>query len=837
MATKTTIFSEAEVLHSLKHFLPAQAPLKDFIHHNTLHAFQDLSFHEAASRAAKWFGYRTYLSLAEFRGRFENGTISSASIERAIASRKGSGALGEWREKMLTAAVDETVNARIGALREEWKRCCRINLDAYVHPLLFRVTCAYLDQGVAVWEMPVHEEGFLRTVQSLERRSGVSLFRTKSARALLMEGPEGFTHLLDRSVGDPDLYGQYLFDQQFAHPGWAGMVSTVEDQPVSLVASRVISLRDWITLELLLEIDTLTHQYGDGWLPLAEQLTERPADLFAETLFTELDEVYALWQEAFEWSYYDQVLAALRKKPRTDLPGDGKRFQAIFCIDDRECSMRRGLEAFDPRIETFGTAGFFGVPCYFQPEFGKTITKICPAPITPKHVVREVHSDRVLKKDAHFGKRSNTLVRGWFDNLVLGALSGVRLAANVVFPSETYAMASSFRHLSPTSTLTIERDEKAEPRPDGLYEGFTVAEMADLMENLLRAIGMVEGFAPLVYFVGHGASSTNNTHYAGYDCGACSGRPGSVNARIAAFMLNHPGVRALLAGRGIHIPDSTQFVGSLHDTTRDEIAYFDLDALDESNTAAHRENERVFAHILDLNAKERSRRFEHIDTRKSLEKIHGEMRLRAVSLFETRPELNHATNALCVVGPRELTRGVYLDRRAFLHSYDCRLDPNGDALTGILRAVAPVCGGINLEYFFSRVDNQRLGAGTKLPHNVMGLIGVANGIDGDLRPGLPYQMIDLHDPLRLLVVVEHDPEVLLATIRRESPTYEWFANEWVRLVAIRPGDRRTFLFEKGAFKPYEPAVEELPVASDLAPIWEAHEDNIPVHLIRPETKR
>ena len=37
----------------------------------------------------------------------------------------------------------------------------------------------------------------------------------------------------------------------------------------------------------------------------------------------------------------------------------------------------------------------------------------------------------------------------------------------------------------------------------------------------------------------------------------------------------------------------------------------------------------------------------------------------------------------------------------------------------------------------------------------MGLIGVANGIDGDLRPGLPSQMIEVHDPVRLLVIAEH----------------------------------------------------------------------------------
>ena len=84
----------------------------------------------------------------------------------------------------------------------------------------------------------------------------------------------------------------------------------------------------------------------------------------------------------------------------------------------------------------------------------------------------------------------------------------------------------------------------------------------------------------------------------------------------------------------------------------------------------------------------------------------------------------------------------------------------------ILSAVIPVCGGINLEYLFSRIDNSVYGAGTKLPHNVIGLLGVANGVEGDLRTGLPSQMIEVHEPSRLLIVVEQTREILDKTTRQ-----------------------------------------------------------------------
>jgi hypothetical protein len=129
------------------------------------------------------------------------------------------------------------------------------------------------------------------------------------------------------------------------------------------------------------------------------------------------------------------------------------------------------------------------------------------------------------------------------------------------------------------------------------------------------------------------------------------------------------------------------------------------------------------------------------------------------------------------------------------------------------------------------VDNQKLGAGTKLPHNVMGLIGVANGIDGDLRPGLPSQMIEVHDPVRLLVIVEHFPEIVLKTIQRLPDIYEWYINEWVNLVAVNPETREEFVFKNGAFTPYNPLKKNLETIADVTPLVESSEENFPVYLI------
>ena len=824
------MFDEHDVLHELKHYLPSQAPLKDFIHHNTLHAFQNMTFYEGIQKASNIFGYTVYLPLNEYRDRYKEGKINSQILDKVIHDRKGASNIQRWKTKLLEKEYDTAINVRIGRLRGLWKDEYGINLDKEVHSLLFRLVGSYLDQGISIRKFPVTGKGFLESIRDLERTSFVSLFKTKTVRSMLLNTPCELSDLLKRLVGNEQLYEQYLFDQQFAHPGWSGMVAVVEDDPGTLLDRRIISLHDLIVLELLMEIDALNRKFGDNWRSLGDRTSAPHVDLFAPVAYQETFDVYTLWQDAFEWTYYDQVLRGLQSAKPAPTTIETPSFQATFCIDDRECSFRRYLEQFDPACQTFGTPGFFGTEFYFQPEHGKFFTKVCPAPVTPGFLIKESEAGIRHKTDAHFTKHPQGLLGGWALSQTMGFWSAFKLVTSIFKPTETPAMVSSFNHMDKKGKLSIV-NQIPKASPEDLQQGFTVEEMTNRVQGLLKSIGLVENFAPLVYFVGHGASSVNNTHYAGYDCGACSGRAGSVNARVAAFMANHADVRKELLLRGLEIPFTTQFVGALHDTTRDEIEFYDEDELLPENKVRHQKNLALFNKSLDYNAKERSRRFMMMDSHASAPKIHEEVKLRSLSLFEPRPEWNHATNALCIIGRRDSNRHLFLDRRSFLNSYDYRIDPDGKILQGVIRPVGPVCGGINLEYYFSRVDTYRLGAGSKLPHNVMGLIGVANGIDGDLRSGLPKQMINIHDPIRLMVIVEHFPDVVLNTIKREAGVYEWFINEWIHLSVIHPETKAVYYFSKGEFNQFRPLTNELKKVAKLEMPIELTLENLPVLLL------
>lgn len=812
----------------LKHWLPAQAALKDFIHHNTLHAFQHMSFKDGILTASRRLGYKVMLPLEEYRAYFRSGRITKDILIQLITEQKPNNNVQEFLDEMLCKDYIGDRNAIIGSLRAYWKKLYKVDLDSIVHPLLFRITCAFLDQGISVWSFPIRGVSFREALLQLEKTSSASFFRTKEVRSLFISGEYSIETLLQKLVGREEYFAQYLFDQQFAHQGWSGFVSTAEDQPWTLLDEKKISLREFIELECLLELDALHSQLRDQWKPLGTFSEVYPPDLFAQQHTDEYFDILYLWHQAFEWSYYDQALGGIHTNPRMESKKSNHSFQAIFCIDDRECSLRRYIEEADKDCATYGTPGFFGVEFYYKPVGGKFLNKLCPAPVFPKYIIEEKATKTKHKVDPHFSKVSQSFHSGWLISQTLGFWSAFKLFANVFNPRFQPAATSSFRHMHRSAILQIERE--SDVTYNGLLTGYTIHEMADRVEGTLRCIGLLKDFAQMIYVVGHGASSVNNPHYSAYDCGACSGRAGSVNARVFAAMANHPKVRELLNDRGIAIPPSTFFMGALHDTTVDHIEFYDRVALSPDRRKAHRKHRATFEKALEQNAVERARRFLNIRKDISDQEIHTIMKRRAISLFEPRPELNHATNALCIVGRRELTKHLFLDRRAFMNSYDYRTDPDGKYLFNILRPAAPVCGGINLEYFFSRVDNLKLGAGTKLPHNVMGLFGVANGMEGDLRPGLPSQMIEIHDPVRLLIIVEQYPEVVLQVIQREDATYEWFKNNWVNLVVVQPSTQEFFVFGEGNFKKYTPMFRP-EIMKNSSVIFRNETENLPVMLI------
>ncbi len=502
--------------------------------------------------------------------------------------------------------------------------------------------------------------------------------------------------------------------------------------------------------------------------------------------------------------------------------------QIVLCIDERCESFRRHVEELGLGYETFGTAGFFAVPMYYRGLDDWHASPLCPIVMKPSHTVVEVpeaesaadHRRRVDLRRRYgrlaggLSNGSRTLFRGGLFTALAGSLAAVPLVARVAFPRLSARIGRSAAELACgriATRLDLFRDAAAAPLDDGTLPGFDVAEMAGCVRRVLEDIGLTGRFARLVAVLGHGSSSRNNPHESAYDCGACGGGKGGPNARAFALMANDPRVRARLAEGGLAMPADTRFVGGLLDTCADAITWFDEDRLPASHRDDMRRLREACRAATELDAHERCRRFETAAFGLTPREALAHVEARSVDLAQVRPELGHATNAVAVIGRRWRTRGLFLDRRAFLVSYDPTIDADGAILARTLAAVGPVGAGINLEYFFSTVDRLGYGAGTKLPHNITGLIGVMDGHASDLRTGLPWQMVEIHEPVRLLIVIDATPEAILAAAEKAPVVKNFVVNGWVQVVSWHPETGALAVFEDGGFRPYASENLQVPV--------------------------
>jgi len=157
----------------------------------------------------------------------------------------------------------------------------------------------------------------------------------------------------------------------------------------------------------------------------------------------------------------------------------------------------------------------------------------------------------------------------------------------------------------------------------------------------------------------------------------------------------------------------------------------------------------------------------------------------------SRPEWGLSGNAAFVIGRRALTKGLDLEGRVFLHSYDPGLDPEGSLLEKIMTAPLIVGELINLTYYFSAVDPWAYGSGSKVIHNMVGGIGVMLGSQSDLQKGLPLQSVNdgeqhYHEPMRLLAIIEAPPDRIRSIIQKHSLLQHIFHHQWMHVMAVDP---------------------------------------------------
>jgi hypothetical protein len=795
-----------------------------------------------------------------------------------------------WIAAIIFAREVLALNPRYGANHHPQHQNTQV--EELINPYLIKFTSSFLDSGLAHLSPVDRTHGLLEAF--LYHMSNASLSRPAWLRGDLhaykgKSAEEVIAAILDQRGITGSEVKDFLLSKALVLKGWGGLVHQSELKVAGI--SYMASVAEFLAVRLILE--SLAESYLEEHPYLKTDQSERPfelnrpgiADLHDEQtrirttayhlfhafqlfpasgsellrlssedrtelvrIINDFDSPHRLrvWHKGYEWNLYARAAVALthnnrerNKKQRVREPV----CQLVSCIDDREESFRRYIEEISEDYETFGTAGFFGVDAEFHSLYERP-APFCPVNVVPTHHIeirpkkgseqrlfglQKIHTLR-SDLDMFVESQSRSLVRGWL--LALGGLLAL-------FPLSLSTLAPRWTHrfrLFLKKTLLNPADESAiifAQEDDPIGEGrFTLDEMAHRVKTLLVSTGLSTRIAPLVVIMGHGSFSTNNPFRSAYDCGACGGRPGRMNPRVFAAMANRKDVRQKLREMGVNIPEKATFLGAFHNTCTDEVEYFDLDHLTDLNTKIFDSFKLDVEKARARNALERCRRFDDT-TVSTVEQAIAHVESRAHHIAQPRPEYGHATNALCFVGRREITRGLFLDRRAFLVSYDKTVDPDMMMLRTLLRAVVPVCMGINLEYLFSAIDNQKYGAGTKLPHNVTSLLGLMTGYCSDLRTGLPAQMVEIHEPVRLLFVIEHEPAKVLELFELEPQLAKVIKNKWVSLMTYSAETNSIhYLDHTGSFVPFEEQAAEVKSIPSSLPWVVGKREHLEFPLIR-----
>ena len=528
----------------------------------------------------------------------------------------------------------------------------------------------------------------------------------------------------------------------------------------------------------------------------------------------------SIWLDALESSYRKKLLEQLanhRMEPSET--ADRPRAQIVLCIDARSESFRRHIEHQGP-YETFGYAGFFGIAISFQAFDSSERAPLCPVIVSPGWAIDEVPRDGEDQPLSVYGagSRWNQLGQHLFHDLksnpvsslmlidTLGLLFSARLTGKTFLRTPYESIKARMRGWFSRQVATRAALDRAEDDVDELPavpHGFTPEEQATFIENGLRAIGLTRNFGRFIVACGHGSTADNNPYFAAYNCGACGGGHGDPNARVFASLGNQPHVRQMLKDRGLQIPDDTWFLAAKHDTSTDQVTFYDV----QDVPASHADDlQRLAADLEEARrpqALERLHRIPQAPTEISPQAAADHMVSRTIDWANVRPEWGLSSNAAFILGRRALTKGLDLGGRVFLHSYDPDADTEGAILEALMNAPVVVAQWISMEYYFSAVDPAVYGSGSKVTHNVVAGVGVMHGSHGDLQSGLPLQGVNdgerhYHEPVRLLVLIEAPTSRISAVIEKHTKLQHLFQNQWIGLVAIDPATREFQRFRPDA---------------------------------------
>lgn len=797
-----TAFSQK--IERVKNRIAPAWPLKNFVAVNPYMGYAEESFVETAKQLKHTGGFEMLMPFAFYldqleAGKLEMDDIASALKKHGITEYNQQDLVKELKLKALE--TKQSLGSSVVTLADSAEKLSKIAWNEFILNRVSDWASSYFDDFQASLRMTSNDEEIylawrkFALVDRSPRIAGLKNFHT-TLQEIPEDSEEALIYVLE-ALDIPESHVEnYLLRLHYNCFGWSSYIAGV-DWDNRLYAGNVEQLKGFLTILLSWELGILRAFESQGIHDQWKSALQISAETSTRNGNDRAIELRAILQDASDFAAQRELISKLARRKTPELP-IRPEMQAVFCIDVRSEVYRRNLESINERIETVGFAGFFGLPIQYLQAGHEVGKNQCPVLIPSGFTVKESRKNAADLERLTAKRCTDDQVNKVAKVFRSGPVSSFGFVSPLGLFYLPKLIGDSFGWTKPNSGIRKAlKDEKSAHQTAVDLSAIAFDDQVNLALSSITAMGFQNRFAPVVMITGHGATTINNPHASGLDCGACGGHSGEINALTSATLLNDPSIREALVAKGITIPEYTFFLACLHNTTTDVISMLNASAAPESHKEALVRVEAQLKEATFLANIERGARMNI-----GFEQTQKEILKRSNDWAQVRPEWGLAGCNAFVVAQRAHTRGVNLAGKSFLHDYDYRADDAFKILESIMTAPMVVTSWINLQYYASTVDNLHFGSGNKLLHNVTSGVGVIEGAAGDLRIGLPWQSVHdgtqlQHIPQRLNVVIQAPIEAIEAILSKHSGIRNLVDNEWIKLLKMNNEGRVTHRYTGG----------------------------------------